>query len=535
MLKDIKFESKIKIKDIPIQWIPRFEFYYSDLPQFPIVYIHFIKNNKRVYGFPVSACFTPKDDDTCDVEFLFLSNVDFSKNNSLKLQTTEEIKERFGISDKIGIQDILECCKGQEDYKTFFKDIWGFLSKSYGKYIPYGKFYEEIFSIVRFVSAWQPKTGRQSEMRMLYNFMSIFGEQVKVCGKWSYFEFFLLPTYHEVSNKVFADFPKFNGLFGAMEKIWQFCFTKVDDIRGMKIRTLPNAWPAAKDQFITDITKPLFTDNKINVDERNDIERLVDAFNRHSWRSAFFIWSIMSIFEKDYYSWSKDFFIKFYNTNTGVGVSPKIVACFLQQGFKNDEVIPIDTWVKSFYLFPLAINSKEVFLNKFNKLGKLERMIWLLSQAKKTNIKTFFDLLWCIRYGDTGNNQLREANPISCYECRLRDTCPGFAKIKQEKVLIIDKSKVETEDLRTRAGRYHGKKISSNKIIQTANKAGCYFICITYNKIPKKIFMKKNQSWILVDEFSGFLLKNQKVKKENSVITVEELIHSLPSFFKDSS
>lgn len=532
MLKAIKFESKISIKNVPIQWIPRFELYYPDLPQFPIVYVHTIVNGIRVYGFPIATSFKVKEDENYDVEIVFLSNIDLDKKPRLKSVIIKELEERFGISEKINIQNIVEGCKGNKSYEVFFRRLWKYISKIYGEYLPYGRYYEEVFSIVRFVSAWNPKTGRQSEMRMLYNFMSIFGEQVKIQGKWNYLEFFLLPTYQEIISKKFSDFPKFKKLFVSIKKIWKICFTEKSVLdKKMKIQVMPKKWPEAKDNFIKEISYPLFVKKKISLIERNNIERLIDAFNRHSWRAAFFIWSIMSIFEKDYYSWDKDFFIKFYDAKCGVGVSEKVVACFLQQAFKKDEITPIDTWVESFYRFPLAINSQKDFFKKFDKLGKIERAIWFSCQAKKTNIKAFFNILWCIRYGDTGNNELRGANPISCYECELMSACLGFDKIKELKVLIVNRDKVKTEELKTKKGKVKGRVILSKRVIEKAEKNNCHFICLVEDDVPKKIFKKKSKRWKLFDEFSGYILINQKLKIKQDIVTVKQFIASLPSFF----
>lgn len=533
MLYPIKYESNIKIKDIPLQWIPRFEFYYPDLPQFPTVYVHLIKNKKRIYGFPVSSSIKINKEGTCDVDILFLSNEDLEKNDTLKKEVQNELEERFGVRNKIGLKDLISYCNGDKKYEDFFKELWKYVSKVFGDYIPYGKFYEEIYSIVRFVSAWQPKTGRQSEMRMLYNFLSIFGESIEVKGKWSFMEFFLIPTYDDFLNKNFSDFPEFNKLYLAMKKIWDLLFIKKIQLDDFTISSLNGAWPQDKDAFINKVTIPLFRANKINIEDRLAIERLVDAFNRHSWRAAFFIWSVMSIYNKDYKIWDKDFFIKFYENKNGVGISEKVVACFLQQGFKNDEVIPIDTWVQSFYELALGIPERKNFFNSFSKLGRIERVIWLSSQANKTNNKTFFDLLWCTRFGETGNNELRGANPISCYECKLREKCPSYSNIKNKDVLIIDKSKVILKELKTSKGNIIGMIIDSPTVIAKANSSGCYFICITEDKVPKKIFINKGSNWKLIDEFSGFLLNTQKIKKDIDILSVEKLISSLPLFFKE--
>jgi len=434
VLEPIKYETKIKIKDIPLQWIPRFESYYPDLPQFPITYIHFNYGGEKIYGFVSATSFDIKDKN-CEIEALFLSNKKIEGDLIPLVQ--KEIEERFGSADKIGLKDILKCCNKNEEYEKFFSELWKYISKTYGEYIPYGKFYEEIYSMVRFVSAWQPKTGRQSEMRMLYNFLSAFGEHVKVEGKWDYLDFFILPTYDEILNEDLDNFPKFKTLYSGIKKIWEIYFTEEQELGGMKIKSMARAWPQAKDNFIKEVTFPLYQKGKLTLEEKQGIDRLVDAFNRHSWRAAFFIWSIMSLHNKDYRKWDKKFFVKFYlNKKRTVGSSPKVIACFLQQGFKNEEVIPIDIWVKSFYELALGIQTEEEFFNSFSKMGKLERAIWLSSQANKTNIKTFFDLMWCTRFGVTGNSELRGPNPISCYECRLQKNCPSYKKISNSLVLI---------------------------------------------------------------------------------------------------
>lgn len=527
MLDPIKYESLIKIEDIPIQWIPRLELFYSDLPQFPIVYVHTVNNGVRIYGFPACISVVVKEGENCDIEINFLSNIDLDANAGLKKIVAKELGERFGSSNKIGINDVLDCCNGDRKYEELFKELWVYVSDLYGNYIQYGKYYEEVYSIVRFVSAWQPKTGRQSEMRMLYNFLSIFGEPVQVHGKWDHLSFFLIPSYDDIRNSNMSEFPRFQELFDVMSKIWEIYFTNKCSIDGMTIRSMDDAWPRAKDDFINEVSYPLYATGKLSMAERNVLERLVDAFNRLSWRAAYFIWSIMSLFEKDYRSWSKEFFVKFYLNNNGVGISEKVVACFLQQGFGNKEVIPLDIWVESFYEYVLGIDSKASFFTTFKELGKLERVIWLSSQANKTNIRAFFDLMWCTRFGVTGNNELRGSNPIACYECRLRSKCAGYSKIKERNVLVRDAAEIDVD----------GQREVHDLLLAEAMLGSCLFLCLTEEKVPKKIYKvntsRRKARLVLVDEFSGYLLTDQALNDDNAVLTVDELVSSLPAYFSD--
>ncbi|WP_428817673.1 hypothetical protein ACQR2L_05045 [Clostridium butyricum] len=521
----LKYEISITLNQIPIQWIPKIELFYPDLPQFPIIYVHSEYKGKRIYGCPVAVNYAFDDSQLCSATFIFLCNQNAVDDSDLYNLLKDQLAERIGLSDKITYDDIINCCNGNNDYEFFFSNLWNFISKSYGEYIPYGQFFEEIYSIIRFVSAWQPKTGRQSEMRMLYNFMSIFGSSVDLPNKWNYLEFYLIPNYNDSIKLSFSEFTEFNNLFSSIQKIWKSEFTNICDIAidsstNYTFKTLKKAWPQNKDDFMFNISEPLYKQNIININEKYSLERLVDAFNRHSWRAAFFISSFMNInnrYKYDYCKWSKDFFISVYDNGKKLkGYSEKVIACFLQQGFKQKEIIPIDTWIETFYKFPLNINEKKVFFSTFNELGKLERVIWLSSQSNKTNMKNFFNMLWCQRYGTRGNSKIRGANPISCYECALKKSCLGYKNIEHKSLLLFSDKKVATA---------------------IPNIKSYDFLCEVKDNIPKKIYTKNSEDlYDLIDEFSGFILtKDNSLDKSfmnNSYVstTVSKFISNLPPY-----
>jgi len=546
LLQALNYEKVFTLNDVPKQWIQKFELFYPDLPGYPIVYVHAKKDGKRVYGFPASVSYEIRDENNCDVHLTFISNINLEQDSDLDQVVQVELENRFGVSDKFGIEELKSCCKGEKRFEDFFEEVWKYVSLVNGKYLPYGRFYEKIFSIVRFVSAYDPKTGRQSEMRMLYNFMSIFGEPVKISDNWKHLHFFVIPTYSDVKGEEFSDFPRFGKLFGAMKKIWDKEFTKTISLEGRTFQSLNNAWEKKKDLFIQNRMKPLQEEGVIDASERFQIERLVDAFNRYSWRSAFFIWNIMNIQTNDYDTWNKDDFVNFYletkksDTTTQnrktVGVSQKVVACFLQQGFGKKEIIPVDTWIKSFYKYALGIESEKKFFETFDEMAKLERVIWALAQSKKTNITTFFDMLWCIRYGVTGNKELRGANPIACYECKLKTKCPGFSTIKSTKILVRDQDTVLLENIVSEEGNYLGQKIQDGQVVQRASQNNCKFICLTENRVPKKIFVEKgtqnNRYWKLIDEFSGYILdsNDDQLSQDYDIISTNDMMNDLGPF-----
>jgi hypothetical protein len=315
-----------------------------------------------------------------------------------------------------------------------------------------------------------------------------------------------------------------------MEIIWTEEFTVETSFREDTIHSMERAWPQKKDAFMQEITGRLVSEQKMSPTQKTHIDRLVDMFNRNPTRTTFFIWSIMSVQDTDFKSWDKDDFVDFYlNTSSGVGISPKVVACFLQQGFGKKEFIPIDTWIGAFQEHALGIKEQRKFFETFSLLGKLERLIWIASQANKTNIKSFFDTLWCTRFGNNGNKKLRGANPLSCYECKLRPMCPGYNQVAKRNVLVLEDepSLYSSITIRNREVLTISQAHSDN-----AKNSDCIFICLTENSVPKKIFQMAgrgmNEHWELVDEFSGYILKSQTTRHVGSIIRVEELVESLP-------
>lgn len=490
---NLKFEIQVTIENIPIQWIPKIEIYYPDLPQFPIMYIHTFCDEQRLIGCPVYYSVNNCNSGKCDITFTVLSNLE--PNDTVNSLLKTEIENRIGFSDRIDLNIVKSCCNGNASYESLFSDLWNYIELSYGSYVPYGRFFEEVYSIVRFVSAWTPKTGRQSEMRMLYNFMSAYGESVTFPKEWKHLEYYIIPCYKDALNEDYSDFPTFSVLYSGMKKTFESTFTGSETIEGVTFKVLPSAWPQNKDEFINIISKPLHLNGVLTEEERYDVEELVDAFNRHPWRAAFFISAYLNITNSDYQTWNKDFFKKVYaNGGKLKGYSEKVIACFLQQGFLNDEVIPIDTWIETFYNYPLGIKDKVEFYDSFNMLGKLERIIWLASQSNKTNMRDFFDILWCQRYGVIGNSVLRGINPIACYSCKLKNTCVGIKKCENQNVSLVT-TPIDLDAI-------------NNGLSPIPTSAD--YICWFENKVPKKAYKKERKkhsdNWVLVDEFSGYSL-----------------------------
>lgn len=548
-MEEIKYACEIEIENVPVKWIPKIELFYPDLPGFPIIYVHTIVGNTRIYGFPVTMQVNNyKKDGTCNIIFLFFCNIDLDDVSNFIFRETikTELENRIGISDPVTKHDIINT--SPEKYRPFLSNLFDICAKLYGNMLPFGRFYEEIYSIVRFVAAFSPKTGRQSEMRMLYNFLSTFGEKIPIKNEeipqWNFLEFYLLPIYRDVKEQNLIGFPKFKTLYKSMSKVWNLDYTRTIKINNITFKAVPFAWKQNKEEFIRSKLLPWIANDTIdfNTGDKYQIELLIDAFNRFSWRACFFIWAIMTIETTDYSLWDKVFFEKFYDAEIK-GCSEKVVACFIQQGFANPKVIPIDTWISTFYNFALGINNKDDFFRQFDNLGKLERLIWLTSQANKTNIREYMELLWCQRYGTNGNSEFRSQNPLSCYECKLNKVCIGFRQIESTHVYVTDTLMSEIINKRKGEGSYSDKFNYLNlKPTFNVTEDSPLFICSIEQNIPKKIGILYKDRYIgyvykLIDEFSGYILdENYKFKGAiNCVYSVKEFLNCLPKEFKVDS
>ena len=148
--------------------------------------------------------------------------------------------------------------------------------------------------------------------------MTIFGERIEVSEEtgWGFCDFYLLPTYSDLKDKDFNDFPKFKNLFSAMEKVYQISFVSNIELKtdtSVNIKCQTNTFPTNTETFSKNYLERWVSEGSITTEDKFYIERLVDAFNRFPWRAAYFISSIFIAFQKPYETWKIEFFIDFYN------------------------------------------------------------------------------------------------------------------------------------------------------------------------------------------------------------------------------
>ena len=491
----LEYTHKVIFQDVPLAWTTRFELFTPDLEQFPLMYIHRLIDNERVFGFPVAINSSQKTGKFADIEVTFLCNRP-QGNGLYDSAIRDELANRIGLSNAVEIGDLDSICVGKPQYKDMLLDLWdGRIDKVYGGKIPHGRIYDEIFGIVRFsASGVAPRLGKTSELRMTYWFMKEMGEPVSISGgghSYEFCEFYLLPSMEETRNSQFQSFPRFGNLVKSLRAFWDLEFpdrfrihdlslAKVSEIKSeLKKRNL--ATKGKKDELWARLEAELNANPKISnsliyrsapnggeelpaksskfeeryqrllVGDYDTLDLLRQIFNRNAQRMYGFVWNLMTYIENGFENFTdrdqfKDILLYHHKRK---GFSSKVLACILQQCF-GFEAMPIDTWVKTFLLYPVGLNPTDSgkgdlanihqleLYNNFRKLDKLEKIIWVSSMGNKTNKTEFRDVLWCQRYGTDLVNKgpCRGANPLSCSKCALTKTCLGYAKISSGKLVI---------------------------------------------------------------------------------------------------
>lgn len=481
----LNYLHKITINDVPLQWMTRIELFSPDLEQFPLMYVHLLvdKENianigdynpdgkQRVFGFVLKANWsTLKTNGLCDVVIEFVCNIPQNHHPRYDTLITKELSHRIGLADRVSYEDLTHICTNSPQSLPLLQKIWrDKIEVVYGKYIPHGRIFDEMYGIVRFsASGNAPRLGKTSEYRMLYWYMTDLGEKVSYGGAVShlnFLEFYVLPTYDELIQETLTYFGNFSGFYTSTKRFWQLEYTNSFSVRGHNFKSAPtSALPLGASAF--EARYPLI----LGADYDN-ISRLRQIFNRMPGRLYGYIWNLMTPVTTDYrIAFShRDTFKEFYRDHSSKkGSSSKVIACFLQQAL-GIEAFPIDTWVKTFIYYPLGMSPKDDgksepsksmqnnLYSNYKRLDKLEKLIWASSMGNKTNKTEFLDILWCQRYGTDkgGSGPCRGANPLSCSNCILRNECLSYQAIKNENIYISD-NKTSLESHMRSSGLFFG-------------------------------------------------------------------------------
>lgn len=459
----LAFFHDFEVSDFPQEWLPLTSLYDPDIPLFPIVYLHELDpalpvqqrpgERDRIFGFIHHISYSSA---TGTLTISCAINKDLSSElNSRFIQVVEKTaRSRLGLDDPVTVADVGGALTGNlVEANPLLMELWQkIVVSSFGGKLPYGRCWDPVFGLARFIASWNSEGGRKGELIQLHAYAASFGQRISTSGS-IHADFYLLPTwqeFHDLKNplSIFPNYSVLVGTDGASE-FFKNTFTK--DIQlsrfGYSAFDLSTARDKTGGTFrkldtaaLVEIMNTASPENGVRIALYNNYS----AFNRGPGRAVL---SLLLHYDLRHQKWNPENLtqqdcIEQYTCLTGSYQSPKVMALYAQQCFGSLPVLPMDNWIKTFLATPLNLDPEQktfhtrVF-NSSDRWGKIERLIWVAAQSRKVHASVAENILWCIRYGGPGK-EMRSANPFSCKVClnHIRTVCPSWHAIKDLQILF---------------------------------------------------------------------------------------------------
>lgn len=449
--ESLSYRYRFSIPEFPYRWLPLIHLYDPDLPLFPMYYFHVISDEirkgerpgdtQRAFGY-VEQIASGEDG---NIKVTIVSNKDYNKpeNQHYLTKVINEVKERFGIINPVKKGDIQNAFDTPFDASNaVLSEIWErVVSNAYGNMLPYGRLWDEVFGLTRFVATWFSQGGRKGELIQTHYFASKFGVRIQSAGGIPQVDFYLFPTIQELTDitNPLTSFPDYANLVRVAEQI-QMNYCSIITIDGIQLSKFNN--PTSR-KFDTRAIMDILYGPHIPYRFRRQAVECFNSFDKGPQRTIIFLLMLDDLrkgrLKPGLLNSSQCGSI--YDSLSNTYQSPKVIQIYAQQSFANTSAMPIDTWVETFFRWPLKVwptkRTKNMYQNIFShsqNLGKVERLIWVTAQARKVHSSACDNALWCLK--KASNGKARGANPLACNICldAIRNLCPAYREIKNERV-----------------------------------------------------------------------------------------------------
>jgi hypothetical protein len=450
-MESLAYRYSFRLNNFPERWLPLIALYDSDLPLFPIYYFHVLPENfdvssrptadQRAYGY-IEKINIFSDS---SVEITIISNKDLSNtgNRAFLSPVENEVKERLGLNNPVTHNDVSNCFTGSLSYANrVLSEMWHrVISNAYGNVLPFGRLWDGTLGLTRFVSSWNSPSGRKGELIQTHYFMSKFGERIQSSSNLPQVDFYLLPTIQELTdpNNPLGIFPLYSRLVDVAHSFQtRYCSLVTFDNLSFSKFTNPHSG-----RFDTEHILEILNNTPISEDNRPYALECFNSFDKGPQRTVIFLMMLDDLRQRRINPslFSSAQCGSIYENLAGTYQTPKAIQIYAQQSFGNPHAIPIDTWIETFFRWPLKVwpigrgrdKYRHVLLNS-DKLGKTERLLWIAAQARKVHSSACNDIIWCTKYGSS--KQPRGANPFACNICSaaIRNCCPAYLEINTKTV-----------------------------------------------------------------------------------------------------
>ena len=225
------------ISDFSPEWLPLTYLYDPDLPLFPIQYLHILDPNlpvgrrpgerDRLFGF---IHHINLDNTTLTVSVVLNKDLGSSQYSHYEDVLEDEVKARLGLENPVVLSDISGALTGKLDpANKLVEELWyQVIEGSFGKSLPFGRMWDPVLGLVRFVASWNSDGGRKGELIQTHSFVSEFGVKIQT-GSGIHVDFFLLPTFAELTDATnpLSHFRAFSDLSQAADEFVRFYCNKM--------------------------------------------------------------------------------------------------------------------------------------------------------------------------------------------------------------------------------------------------------------------------------------------------------------------
>lgn len=455
--ESLSYRFSFKIPEVPTRWLPLIHLYDPDLPLFPIYYFHVIRPglekgarplvHDRAYGYVERISVGPK----AGLEVVVVTNKDLDDPSNVEFvqPVVREIRERFGINDVVTLGDIQNAFSvPHTKTNAVLGEMWHrVVANAYGNMLPFGRLWDEVIGLVRFVASFHSQSGRKGELIQTHYFASRFGVRIQNGGSNPDIDFFLLPSRQDLFDPAnpLADFPEFQKLlFVAKQFATNYCDSV--NVSGLKFSRFKNPTGG---QLDTEKLLKLLRANCIPHSHQPAAMEAFNAFGKGPQRTviAFLLLHDLRSGNLDPSALTPSQCGSIYDGLNKTYQSPKVIQIYAQQCFGNPAAMPVDTWINTLLRWPLFVYPvgpsvspyRDVF-SVSGTLGKVERLLWVTSQARKVHSSACNDAIWCIKNGSNG--KARGANPLACNICSdaIRNSCPTYAAIRTKTIAFNAKA-----------------------------------------------------------------------------------------------
>lgn len=444
--ESLSFRHEFQINDFPDRWLPLIHLYDPDLPLYPIYYFHAVSDqlspnvrpseSDRVFGYIERINVSGNNHASVSV----ITNKDLQQQHNSHYQglALNEVRERLGLNNPVTFADINTAFTGVLTYANpVLSELWNrVVSNAYGGKLPFGRLWDEVLGLSRFVASWYSSGGRKGELIQTHFFSTKFGERVQSAGDIPQIDFYLLPTIRELVDigNPLAIFPRYSKLVEVAER-FQANYCVLRQLNGTQFSSFTNPFAG---KLNTAGILSILNGQHITPALRDTAIECYNTFDKGPQRTVIFLMMLSDIRNSRVQPahLSSPVLGSVYEGLGKSYQSPKVIHIYSQQSYGNTNAVPIDIWIDTFFSWPLKIwpaTLSTIFSNSQN-LGKVERLIWIAAQARKVHSSACDNAIWCIK--KASNGEARGANPLACKVCltAIRNVCPAFNAIRNNRI-----------------------------------------------------------------------------------------------------